>query len=160
MKKTIKFCNSQLPSLFKSIKIAIDSEEDDIPTTDISHLFGESDSEEDNLTKNFLGKVTSELSNMLGNMLGLTGPGDVDGPTERVSKIIETLGRANTTKLDEVQQRRFDNAKYYVLHNIGENAVDSGNLNLFEVCNKLAEPGKNPFSYADVKQAMQEMLNR
>jgi hypothetical protein len=91
MKKTIKFCNSQLPSLFKSIKIAIDSEEDDIPTTDISHLFGESDSEEDNLTKNFLGKVTSELSTMLGNMLGLTGPGDVDGPTERVSKIIETL---------------------------------------------------------------------
>jgi hypothetical protein len=37
---------------------------------------------------------------MLGNMLGLTGPGDVDGPTERVSKIIETLWRANKTKIN------------------------------------------------------------
>jgi len=156
----IKFCSSQLPSLFKSIKIAIDSEEDDIPTTDISHLFGESDSEDDDLTKNFLGKVTSKLSIMLGSMLGLTGPGDVDGPTERVSKIIKTLGRTDTTNLDEVHQRRFDNAKYYVLHKIGEDAVDNGNLNLFEVCNRLAERGKNPFSYSDVKLVIQGMLNR
>jgi cytochrome oxidase Cu insertion factor (SCO1/SenC/PrrC family) len=159
MKKTIKFCNSQLPSLFKSIKIAIDSEEDDIPTTDISHLFGESDSEDDKLTKNFLEKVASALSEKLGNMLGLTGPG-VDQSTERISKVIESLGKANTEKLDEIQQRRFDNAKYYVLHTIGQNAIDSGNLNLFEVCNFLAEPGKNPFSYSDVKLVIQGMLNR
>jgi hypothetical protein len=158
----IRFVGSMIPLSdlgSQKFRLAAFGEEDDIPTTDISHLFGESDEEDDKLTKNFLEKVASALSEKLGNMLGLTGPG-VDQSTERISKMIESLGKANTDKLDEVQQRRFDNAKYYVLHTIGQNAIDTGNLNLFEVCNVLAEPGKNPFSYSDVKLVIQGMLNR
>ena len=158
----IRFVGSMIPLSdlgSQKFRLAAFGEEDDIPTTDISHLFGESDEEDDKLTKNFLEKVASALSEKLGNMLGLTGPG-VDQSTERISKMIESLGKANTEKLDEVQQRRFDNAKYYVLHTIGQNAIDTGNLNLFEVCNVLAEPGKNPFSYSDVKLVIQGMLNR
>lgn len=149
-----------MPSLAQNkFRIAASGEEDDIPTTSISHLFGESDEEEDKLTKQFLDKVSSALSEKLGNMLGLTGPG-VDQSSERITKIIETLGSTSTGKLDEVQQRRFDNAKYYVLHSIGQNAIETGNLNLFEVCNRLAEPNKNPFSYSDVKIEIQRMLGR
>ena len=158
----IRFVGSMIPLSdlgSQKFRLAASGEEDDIPTTDISHLFGESDEEDDKLTKKFLEKVASALSEKLGNMLGLTGPG-VDQSTERISKMIESLGKANTEKLDEVQQRRFDNAKYYVLHTIGQNAIDTGNLNLFEVCNVLAEPGKNPFSYSDVKLVIQGMLNR
>ena len=158
----IRFVGSMIPLSdlgSQKFRLAAFGEEDDIPTTDISHLFGESDEEDDKLTKNFLEKVASALSEKLGNMLGLTGPG-VDQSTERISKMIESLGKANTDKLDEVQQRRFDNAKYYVLHTIGQNAIETGNLNLFEVCNVLAEPGKNPFSYSDVKLVIQGMLNR
>ena len=149
-----------MPSLAQNkFRIAASGEEDDIPTTSISHLFGESDEEEAKLTKQFLDKVSSALSEKLGNMLGLTGPG-VDQSSERITKIIETLGSTSTGKLDEVQQRRFDNAKYYVLHSIGQNAIETGNLNLFEVCNRLAEPNKNPFSYSDVKIEIQRMLGR
>ena len=158
----IRFVGSMIPLSdlgSQKFRLAAFGEEDDIPTTDISHLFGESDEEDDKLTKKFLDKVASALSEKLGNMLGLTGPG-VDQSTERISKMIESLGKANAEKLDEVQQRRFDNAKYYVLHTIGQNAIDTGNLNLFEVCNVLAEPGKNPFSYSDVKLVIQGMLNR
>ena len=158
----IRFVGSMIPLSdlgSQKFRLAAFGEEDDIPTTDISHLFGESDEEDDKLTKKFLEKVASALSEKLGNMLGLTGPG-VDQSTERISKMIESLGKANAEKLDEVQQRRFDNAKYYVLHTIGQNAIDTGNLNLFEVCNVLAEPGKNPFSYSDVKLVIQGMLNR
>ena len=149
-----------MPSLAQNkFRIAASREEDDIPTTSISHLFGESDEEEDKLTRQFLDKVSSALSEKLGNMLGLTGPG-VEQSSERITKIIETLGSTSTGKLDEVQQRRFDNAKYYVLHSIGQNAIETGNLNLFEVCNRLAEPNKNPFSYSDVKIEIQRMLGR
>ena len=145
------------PKQQKFVKIA--GEEDDIPTTSISHLFSESDEKEDKLTKQFLDKVVSALSEKLGNMLGLTGPGK-DQSNERITKIIETLGSANISRLDEVEQRRFDNAKYHVLHTIGQKAIDTGNLNLFEVCNRLAEPNKNPFSYSDVKIEIQRMLGR
>ncbi len=156
----IKFNNSKMPSLAQSkFRIAASGEEDDIPTTSISHLFGESDEEEDKLTKQFLDKVVSALSEKLGNLLGLTGPG-MDQSNERITKIIETLGSANTSRLNEVEQRRFDNAKYHVLHAIGQQAIDTGNLNLFEVCNRLAEPNKNPFSYSDVKIEIQRMLGR
>lgn len=158
----IRFVGSIIPLSdlgSQKFRIAASGEKDDIPTTDISHLFDESDEEDDKLTKNFLEKIASALSEKLGNMVGLTGPG-VDQSTERISKVIESLGKANTEKLDEVQQRRFDNAKYYVLNTIGQNAIDTGNLNLFEVCNVLAEPGKNPFSYSDVKLVIQGMLNR
>lgn len=156
----IRFNNSKMPSLAQNkFRIAASGEEDEIPTTNISHLFGESDEKEDKLTKQFLDLVSKALSEKLGHLLGLTGPG-IDDSTERISTIIDTLGSANISRLDEVQQRRFDNAKYHVLHNIGQKAIDTGNLNLFEVCNRLAEPNKNPFSYSDVKIEIQRMLGK
>lgn len=158
----IRFVGSMIPLSdlgSQKFRLAAFGEEDDIPTTDISHLFGELDEEDDKLTKKFLEKVVSALSEKLGNLLGLTGPG-MDRSNERITKIIETLGSANISRLDEVEQRRFDNSKYHVLHAIGQKAIDTGNLNLFEVCNRLAEPNKNPFSYSDVKIEIQRMLSR
>ena len=73
----IKFCSSLLPLLAKPrfVKIALMGEEDEIPSTDISQLFSDSDKEVDEIVE----KVIKSATRILGSMFsgGLTGPADV-----------------------------------------------------------------------------------
>jgi len=73
----IKFCSSPLPSLAKPrfVKIALMGEEDEIPTTNITNLFTESDNEVNEVVEKVLKAANRELSNMFSP--GLTEPGDV-----------------------------------------------------------------------------------
>jgi hypothetical protein len=157
----IRFNNSQLPSLVKPkfVKISIDQEESDIPTTPISHLFDENDSRVDSLTEEFLNMARNVFINKLENMMGLSGPGDDDNSRMNIITLYNRFQSVNMDELDETSERRFNNIRMHVLDTIAQFATDNGNINLFMVAHKLFGGRKNPFSYSDVKEAVKEVYN-
>ena len=156
----IRFSGSQLPSLAKSkfVKIAIDEEEGEIPSTDISHLFDKDDSKVDNLTEEFLSMARNAFVNKLENMMGLTGPGDDNNARMSIMTLYNRFQSANMDEMDETSERRFNNIRMHVLDKIAQFATDNGNMNLFMVAHKLFGARKNPFSFADVKEAVEEVF--
>ena len=157
----IQFNNSQIPSLAKPkfVKVAIDDEESDIPTTPISHLFDEDDSRVDSLTEEFLSMARNAFINKLENMMGLTGPGNDENSRMSIITLYNRFQSVNMDDLDETSERRFDNIRMRVLDTIAQFATDNGNMNLFMVALKLFDERKNPFSYSDVKEAVREVFN-
>jgi hypothetical protein len=157
----IRFNNSQLPSFAKTkfVKIAIDEEESDIPTTPISHLFDEDDSRVDSLSEEFLGMARNAFVNKLESMMGLTGPGDDRNSRMSIITLYNRFQSANMDEMDETSERRFNNIRMHVLDTIAQFATDNGNMNLFMVAHKLFGERKNPFSYSDVKEAVKEVYD-
>ena len=157
----IRFNNSQLPSFAKAkfVKVAIDEEESDIPTTPISHLFDEDDSRVDSLTEEFLNMAKNAFVNKLENMMGLTGPGDDEKSRMSIITLYNRFQSVNMDELDETSERRFNNIRMHVLDTIAQFATDNGNMNLYMVAHKLFGERKNPFSYSDVKEAVKEVYD-
>ncbi len=157
----IKFNSSQIPSLAKPkfVKVAINDEESDIPTTSISHLFDEDDSRVDSLTEEFLGMAKNAFINKLENMMGLTGPGSDENSRMSIITLYNRFQSVNMDELDETSERRFNNIRMHVLDTIAQFATDNGNMNLLMVAHKLVGERKNPFSYSDVKEEVREVFN-
>lgn len=157
----ISFNNSQLPSFAKPkfVKVAIDEEEGEIPTTPISHLFDEDDSRVDSLTEEFLNMARNAFVNKLENMMGLTGPGDDENSRLSIITLYNRFQSVRMDELDETTERRFNNIRMHVLDTIAQFATDNGNMNLFMVAHKLFGGRKNPFSYSDVKEAVKEVYD-
>lgn len=157
----IRFDNSQLPSFAKAkfVKVAIDEEESEIPTTPISHLFDKDDSRVDSLAEEFLYMAKNAFVNKLESMMGLTGPGDDDNKHMSIITLYNRFQSVNMDELDETSERRFNNIRMHVLDTIAQSATDNGNMNLFMVAHKLFSGRKNPFSYSDVKEAVKEVYD-
>ena len=157
----IRFNNSQLPSFAeaKFVKVAIDQEESDIPTTSISHLFDEDDSRVDSLTEEFLNMARNAFVNKLENMMGITGPGDDQNSRMSIITLYNRFQSVNMDDLDETSERRFNNIRMHVLDTIAQFATDNGSMNLYMVAHKLFGGRKNPFSYSDVKEAVKEVYD-
>ena len=157
----IRFNNSQLPSFAKPkfVRIAINEEEGEIPTTPISHLFDEDDSRVDSLSEEFLNMARNAFVNKLENMMGLTGPGDDENSRMSIITLYNRFQSVNMDDLDEKSERRFNNIRMHVLDRIAQFATDNGNMNLFMVAHKLFSGRKNPFSYSDVKEAVKEVYD-
>jgi hypothetical protein len=143
----------------KFIKVAIDEEEGEIPTTPISHLFDEDDSRIDNLSEEFLSMARNAFVNKLESMMGLTGPGDDRNSRMSIITLYNRFQSANMDDMDETSERRFNNIRMHVLDKIAQFATDNGNMNLFMVAHKLFGERKNPFSYSDVKEAVKEVYD-
>lgn len=141
------------------IKVAIDEEEGEIPTTPISHLFDEDDSRVDGLTEEFLSMARNAFVNKLESMMGLTGPGDDGNSRMSIITLYNRFQSANMDEMDETSERRFNNIRMHVLDKIAQFATDNGNMNLFMVAHKLFGGRKNPFSYSDVKEAVKEVYD-
>jgi hypothetical protein len=143
----------------KFIKVAIDEEEGEIPTTPISHLFDEDDSRIDSLSEEFLSMARNAFVNKLESMMGLTGPGDDRNSRMSIITLYNRFQSANMDEMDETSERRFNNIRMHVLDKIAQFATDNGNMNLFMVAHKLFGERKNPFSYSDVKEAVKEVYD-
>ncbi len=161
----IRFIGSMIPlSELKPVqprfvKIAIEQEEEEIPSTDISHLFDDRESEYARVSEEFIRMVNNIFVNKMRNMMGLTGPDADSEGNMSITIYLNRLQNVNETKLDETAERRFNNLRQYVLDTIAQFASDNGNMNLFMVAHKLFVEKKNPFSFADVKQAVGEVLS-
>jgi hypothetical protein len=157
----IRFNNSQLPSFAKPrfVKIAINEEESEIPTTPISHLFDEDDSRVDGLAEEFLGMARNAFVNKLESMMGLSGPGDEQNSRMSIITLYNRFQSVNMDEMDETSERRFNNIRMHVLDKVAQFATDNGNMNLFMVAHKLFAERKNPFSYTDVKEAVKEVYD-
>lgn len=157
----IRFNNSQLPSLAKPkfVKISIDQEENEIPSTDISHLFGDDDSKVNQYAEEFITMVRNAFVNKMQNMMGLTGPDADSDANMSISIYLHHLNTLNIDELDEKSARRYNNVRQHVLDEVGRFASRNGNMNLFMIAHKLYHENKNPFSFADVKEATKEVLD-
>lgn len=143
----------------KFIKVAIDEEEGEIPTTPISHLFDEDDSRIDSLSEEFLSMARNAFVNKLESMMGLTGPDDDRNSRMSIITLYNRFQSANMDEMDETSERRFNNIRMHVLDKIAQFATDNGNMNLFMVAHKLFGERKNPFSYSDVKEAVKKVYD-
>ena len=163
--QNIRFVGSMIPLSDlrpiqpRFVKIAIDEEEGEIPTTPISHLFDEDDSRVDGLTEEFLGMARNAFVNKLESMMGLTGPGDDRNSRMSIITLYNRFQSANMDEMDETSERRFNNIRMHVLDKIAQFATDNGNMNLFMIAHKLFGERKNPFSYSDVKEAVKEVYD-
>ena len=161
----IRFVGSMIPLSdlrpvqSRFVKIAIDEEEGEIPTTPISHLFDEDDSRVDGLTEEFLSMARNAFVNKLESMMGLTGPGDDRNSRMSIITLYNRFQSANMDEMDETSERRFNNIRMHVLDKIAQFATDNGNMNLFMIAHKLFGERKNPFSYSDVKEAVKEVYD-
>ena len=143
----------------KFVKIAIDEEEDEIPSTDISHLFAEDDSQVSEYAEEFINMARNAFVNKMQNMMGLTGPDSDSDANMSIVIYLNQLQNIDVEKLDEKAIRRFNNVRQHVLDEIGRFASRNGNMNLFMIAHKIFYGNKNPFSFADVKEATEEVLS-
>ena len=161
----IRFVSSMIPLSElrpvqpRFVKIVIDEEEGEIPTTPISHLFDKDDTRVDSLTEEFLNMAKNVFVNKLENMMGLTGPGDDENSRMSIITLYNRFQSVNMDELDETSERRFNNIRMHVLDTIAQFATDNGNMNLFMVAHKLFSGRKNPFSYSDVKEAVKKVYD-
>jgi hypothetical protein len=154
MKKTIKFCNSQLPSLFKSIKIAIDSEEDDIPTTDVSGMFSKQDDKLSSMAEQIQEEAFTILAEILSHQMGLSGP---DSPSISSIKFYENPVQEEMT---EQEYLRFIRHKSTVLRSMHKQAKENLDSKMYEITHKMILNGSNPFNYSDVVKIVREVLDK
>lgn len=141
------------------VKIAIDEEEDEIPSTDISHLFAEDDSQVSEYAEEFINMARNAFVNKMQNMMGLTGPDSDSDANMSIMIYLNQLQNIDIEKLDEKAIKRFNNVRQHVLDEIGRFASRNGNMNLFMIAHKIFYGNKNPFSFADVKEATEEVLS-
>ena len=141
------------------VKIALMGEEDEIPSTDISNLFSESDKEVDEVVE----KVIKSATRILGGMFegGLTGPGDVGSTTSSsLSNFLLEIKDADLSQMDEKEYLRFVKITGQIKRIIYKQAVDNNDSRLHEIAHKMLLMGTNPFSHPDIAEIVREMLNK
>ena len=157
----IKFCSSLFPSLAKPkfVKIALMGEEDEIPSTDISQLFSESDKEVDEIVE----KVIKSATRILGSMFsgGLTGPGDVgSGVSASLSNFLSEIMDADVSQMDEKQYLKYVKIIGQIKRVMYKQAIDNNDSRMHEITHKMLLKGTNPFSHSDIAEIVREMLNK
>jgi hypothetical protein len=141
------------------VKIALMGEEDEIPSTDISNLFSESDKEVDEVVE----KVIKSATRILGGMFegGLTGPGDVGSTkSSSLSNFLSEIKDADVSQMDEKEYLRFVKITGQIKRIIYKQAVDNNDSRMHEIAHKMLLNGTNPFSQPDIAEIVREMLNK
>ncbi len=157
----IKFCSSLLPSLAKPrfVKIALMGEEDEIPTTDITNLFTESDNEVNEVVEKVLKAANRELSNMFSP--GLTGPGDVGSNQDiSLSNILELVSNPNIEEMSENEYLKYIKILARVKRAIYNKAIQNNDSQMHEIMHKMMVKSANPFIHSDVAEIVREVLNK
>ena len=161
----IRFIGSMIPlSKLRTIeprfvKIALMGEEDEIPSTDISNLFSESDKEVDEVVD----KVIKSATRILGNMFegGLTGPGDVGSTkSSSLSNFLSEFKDADVSQMDEKSYLRFVKITGQIKRIIYKQAVDNNDSRMYEIAHKMLLNGTNPFSSSDIAEIVREIVNK
>jgi hypothetical protein len=161
----IRFIGSMIPlSQLRPIeprfvKIALMGEEDEIPSTDISNLFSESDKEVDEVVE----KVIKSATRVLGGMFegGLTGPGDVGSTkSSSLSNFLSEIRDADVSQMDEKEYLRFVKITGQIKRVIYKQAVDNNDSRMHEIAHKMLLNGTNPFSHSDIAEIVREMINK
>ena len=141
----------------KFVKIALMGEEDEIPSTDISHLFSESDKEVNDIVEN----VMKASMKILGNMIegGLTGPGDF-GSTESssLSNFVKQIMGLDVSELSEPEYLRYVKITNLMKRGIYKQAVDDNDSRMHEIAHKMLLKGTNPFSHSDIVEIVREVI--
>jgi hypothetical protein len=134
-------------------------EEDEIPSTDISNLFTESDKQVDEVVE----KVIKSATRILGGMFegGLTGPGDV-GSTQSasLSNFLSEIMDADISQMNEKEYLKFVKITGQIKRVIYKQAVDNNDSRMHEIAHKMLLNGTNPFSQPDIAEIVREMLNK
>jgi len=141
------------------VKIALMGEEDEIPSTDISNLFSESDKEVDEVVE----KVIKSATRILGSMFegGLTGPGDVGSTkSSSLSNFLSEIKDADVSQMDEKSYLRFVKITGQIKRIIYKQAVDNNDSRMHEIAHKMLLMGTNPFSHSDIAEIVREVVNK
>ena len=141
------------------VKIALMGEEDEIPSTDISNLFSESDKEVDEVVE----KIIKSATRILGSMFegGLTGPGDVGSTkSSSLSNFLSEIKDADVSQMDEKSYLRFVKITGQIKRIIYKQAVDNNDSRMHEIAHKMLLMGTNPFSHSDIAEIVREVVNK
>ena len=141
------------------VKIALMGEEDEIPSTDISNLFSESDKEVDEVVE----KVIKSATRILGSMFegGLTGPGDVGSTkSSSLSNFLSEIKDADVSQMEEKEYLRFVKITGQIKRIIYKQAVDNNDSRMHEIAHKMLLMGTNPFSHSDIAEIVREVVNK
>ena len=161
----IRFIGSMIPlselrpTEPRFVKIALMGEEDEIPSTDISNLFSESDKEVDEVVE----KVIKSATRILGSMFegGLTGPGDVGSTkSSSLSNFLSEIKDADVSQMDEKSYLRFVKITGQIKRIIYKQAVDNNDSRMHEIAHKMLLMGTNPFSHSDIAEIVREVVNK
>jgi ribosomal protein S10 len=161
----IRFIGSMIPLSELSpvqprfVKIALMGEEDEIPSTDISQLFSESDKEVDEIVE----KVIKSATRILGSMFsgGLTGPGDVgSGVSASLSNFLSEIMDADVSQMDEKQYLKYVKIISQIKRVMFKQAIDNNDSKMHEITHKMLLKGTNPFSHSEIAEIVREMLNK
>jgi ribosomal protein S10 len=143
----------------KFVKIALMGEEDEIPSTDISQLFSESDKEVDEIVE----KVIKSATRILGSMFsgGLTGPGDVgSNESASLSNFLSEIMDADVSQMDEKQYLKYVKIINQIKRVMFKQAIDNNDSRMHEICHKMLLKGTSPFSHSDIAEIVREMINK
>ena len=161
----IRFIGSMIPlselrpTEPRFVKIALMGEEDEIPSTDISNLFSESDKEVDEVVE----KVIKSATRILGSMFegGLTGPGDVGSTkSSSLSNFLSEIKDTDISQMDEKSYLRFVKITGQIKRIIYKQAVDNNDSRMHEIAHKMLLKGTNPFSHSDIAEIVREVVNK
>lgn len=139
------------------IKTALMGEEDEIPTTDISNLFSESDKEVDEIVE----KVIKSATRILGNMFsgGLTGPGDVgSNESTSLSNFLSEIMDADVSQMDEKQYLKYVKTIGQIKRSMFNQAIDNNDSRMHEITHKMLLKGTNPFSHSEIAEIVRDMI--
>ena len=161
----IRFIGSMIPlSQLRPIeprfvKIALMGEEDEIPSTDISNLFSESDKEVDEVVEKVIKSATRIFSNMFEG--GLTGPGDVGSiKPSSLSNFLSEIMNADVSQMEEKDYLRFVKITGQIKRVIYKQAIDNNDSRMHEIAHKMLLNGTNPFSHSDVAEIVRDVVNK
>ena len=161
----IKFIGSMIPlselrpEQPRFVKIALMGEEDEIPSTDISQLFSESDKEVDEIVE----KVIKSATRILGSMFsgGLTGPGDVgSNESASLSNFLSEIMDADVSQMDEKQYLKYVKIISQIKRVMFKQAIDNNDSRMHEIIHKMLLKGTSPFSHSDIAEIVREMINK
>ena len=161
----IRFIGSMIPlselrpTEPRFVKIALMGEEDEIPSTDISNLFSESDKEVDEVVE----KVIKSATRILGSMFegGLTGPGDVGSTkSSSLSNFLSEIKDTDVSQMDEKSYLRFVKITGQIKRIIYKQAVNNNDSRMHEIAHKMLLMGTNPFSHSDIAEIVREVVNK
>jgi hypothetical protein len=141
------------------VKIALMGEEDEIPSTDISQLFSESDKEVDEIVE----KVIRSATRILGSMFsgGLTGPGDVgSNESASLSNFLSEIMDADVSQMDEKQYLKYVKIISQIKRVMFKQAIDNNDSKMHEITHKMLVKGTNPFSHSEIAEIFREMINK
>jgi hypothetical protein len=147
------------PEQPRFVKIALMGEEDEIPSTDISQLFSESDKEVDEIVE----KVIKSATRILGSMFsgGLTGPGDVgSNVSASLSNFLSEIMDADVSQMDEKQYLKYVKITGQIKRVMYKQAIDNNDSRMHEITHKMLLNGTSPFSHSDIAEIVREMINK